>query len=214
MARLGAVDPHAGRRSVQVDDLDARSCRCRRAVPAARDTAGHSRPDRAYRCRCRRRNVLGEIIRRNVIEYVVAAPAVEHVGAAATVEMIGERAAVDGLGAAVADIGLQVEDLRVDVGRRAVIVGPGRDASPLARAVTVGYFWSSAVEVLTVNASPDLSPPAVKTWALMAEPSPSPAKSSHTTMKRPSVSAATAGVHRSDALVTTNSPQSWCRRQK
>jgi len=33
----------------------------------------------------------------------------------------------------------------------------------LARAVTVGYFWSSVVEVLTVNASPDLSPPEVKT---------------------------------------------------
>src|SRR6478735_7107514 len=33
-------------------------------------------------------------------------------------------AAVDGLGAAVAHIGLQVEDLRVDVGGRTVVVGP------------------------------------------------------------------------------------------
>ena len=41
----------------------------------------------------------------------------------------------------------------------------------------------------------------------MAEPSPSPARSSHTTMKRPSASAATAGVHcESDALVTNEFP--------
>ena len=77
----------------------------------------------------------------------------------------------------------------------------------MARAVTVGSFWSSAVEVLTVNSSPDLTPPEVKTWPLIAEPLPSPAMSSHTTKNRPSVSAATAGVHcESDVLVTTNSP--------
>ena len=72
-------------------------------------------------------NVLREIIRRNVIEYVVAAAAEQDIGPGAAVEMVGERAAVDGLGAAVAHIGLQVEDLRVDVGGCTVVVGPGHE---------------------------------------------------------------------------------------
>ena len=110
---------------MQVDDLDARHS----AVVAEQ----HRRPEQLQDivvqierigAGAAVENVLREIIRRNVIEYVVAAAAEQDIGPGAAVEMVGERAAVDGLGAAVAHIGLQVEDLRVDVGGRTVVVGP------------------------------------------------------------------------------------------